>query len=78
MDWKQDLVGRLTSRKFILCLVVLALTVIGYGTGQLTYEQLVNIVLIAVGVFSGAEGLADAAGAFRRSSTPVSEDNPSV
>lgn len=60
-----DLVDRLTSRKLILCVVSILLAIYGHASGHLTFEQLQMSVLTAVGIFSGAEGLADAAAAFR-------------
>lgn len=74
----RDLVERLTSRKFILTLVVILLAVVGYMSGQLDYGQFVNTVLFAVGIFSGVEGLADAAGALKGRPTPPSVNTTNV
>jgi hypothetical protein len=67
----RDLVERLTSRKFILALVVILLALVGYLTHQLDYSSFVNVALWAVGIFSGSEGLADAAGALKPHPVPT-------
>jgi hypothetical protein len=65
-----DLIDRLTSRKFLLCLFVIVLGLVGFATGHLTYDQLLTGTLTAIGIFSGMEGLADAASALRPRPTP--------
>lgn len=56
-----ELIDRLTSRKFLLCLVTIMLSTVGYMTNHITFEQMQTTVLLAVGTFSAAEGLTDAA-----------------
>jgi hypothetical protein len=64
-----DLYDRLTSRKLLLCIVTIILAIFLYHTGDLTAVQLQQAVLVAVGVYTTAEGATDAIGAWR--STPT-------
>ena len=63
-----ELVDRLLSRKLWLCLITIILAAYGHTSGYLAYDDFVKTVLGAVGIFSLAEGAADAAGAWH--STP--------
>lgn len=62
-----DLYERLTSRKFLLCLVSLGIFTLGYANGSLTYEDFSKAVLGAVLTYSAAEAATDAAAAWHTS-----------
>lgn len=70
-----DLYGRLTSRKLWLCLITMGIAMFGYWSGNLTYNQLQTAILTAVGLFTAAEGLTDAASALQRRTAPDSVVN---
>jgi hypothetical protein len=58
---------RLTSRKFLIGILVIVLALAGWVSGNLAYGDMVQAALWVAGLFMGAEGLADAAGRLRPS-----------
>lgn len=57
-----DLLDRLTSRKFLLTIAGILYTLVQVGAGALTPEQGMEAIKVLIVAFLGAEGAADAAG----------------
>jgi hypothetical protein len=57
---QRDLYNRLTSRKFLLTVVVFLFAFGGWAGGQLTYAEFMDIGWKVAVAFFGAEGAADA------------------
>jgi hypothetical protein len=75
MDPWSNLITRMASRKFLLCILVVALALIGFFTNHMTFDQMTTTILTTVGIFTGAEGLVDAASQF---GTKTIITNPTV
>lgn len=75
---QRDLIERLTSRKFLIGILVIGLALLGWATGNLSYSDMVQTALWVAGLFMGAEGLGDAAGrlASRPAATTTTVNNP--
>ena len=56
----QDLLPRLTSRKFLMAVLTAVLALLQAGTGNITQAEAMNAVVAVVIAFTAAEGLADA------------------
>jgi len=56
-----DLRDRLTSRKFLFAVLAVLIAISQFAMGNLTANEMMDAVLVAVGVYMGAEGVADAA-----------------
>ncbi|HVQ45161.1 MAG TPA: hypothetical protein VMT30_09505 [Candidatus Saccharimonadia bacterium] len=69
-----DLYNRLTSRKLLLCLFMLALAIAGYWGGHITWSEFQTAALGAVGIYTVAEGASDAVGAWRSQPTVPTVD----
>lgn len=52
---------RLLSRKFLAAVLLVLFAVSGYATAQLSYEQAMELVKVAVVGYLAAEGAGDAA-----------------
>lgn len=53
---------RLTSRKFLFAVLIVILAILGWASGNLTYNDMIQTAVWVAGFFMGAEGIADAAG----------------
>lgn len=62
----QEIIAKLTSRKFLVCLLVLVLAALGYARGEIRYQDLVDAGLWVATAYGAAEGGADVARALRR------------
>lgn len=56
----QDLLPRLTSRKFLLAVLTAITAMLQAGAGNITPAEAMNAVVAVVVAFTAAEGLADA------------------
>ena len=57
----EELIARFTSRKFLVCLLVLGLAVLGYARAEISYQQLVDAGVWIATVYGAAEAGTDAA-----------------
>lgn len=71
---QRDLYERLTSRKFLLTVIVFLFAFGGFLAGQLSYAQFMDIGWKVAVAFFGAEGAADAFSMLR--SRPVVQPAP--
>lgn len=62
-----DLLDRLTSRKFLLCIAGILYTLVQVGAGSITPQQGMESIQILIGAYVAAEGIADAAGRLKPS-----------
>jgi hypothetical protein len=73
---QRDLYNRLTSRKFLLTVVVFLFAFGGWAGGQITYAEFLDVGWKVAAVFFGAEGATDAFAMLRsRSVVPPAPDS---
>lgn len=61
----KDLISRLSSRKFLLTIGVVAFAALGAATGQLSFDAALELARNAVVAYLAAEGAADAVKAYK-------------
>jgi hypothetical protein len=71
---QRDLYERLTSRKFILTVIVFLFAFGGWAGGQLTYAEFMDVGWKVAVAFFGAEGAADAFSMLR--TRPIVQGSP--
>lgn len=60
-----DLKARLTSRKFLMALGVIAFAFLGYATGQMTFDAAITTAKEAAFAYVASEGFGDALSRFK-------------
>lgn len=64
-DWRADLIGRLTSRKFLLTVAGVLIVIVAVATGALTVDDALSKLQWIIGVFIAGESAVDAVTAAR-------------
>jgi len=60
-----DLKSRLTSRKFLLAIGVIVFAVLGYATGQMSFDAAMTAARDAAFAYIASEGFGDALSRFK-------------
>ena len=68
-----DLYNRLTSRKFIVSMLVMIVAFIGYFNKEIDFNELMRYVTIIAGIYGVVEAVPDAAKALTNSRAPLHE-----
>lgn len=65
-SFKRDLLERLTSRVFLLCVAAIIVISAAALQGAVAWDDAVNALVMLAGIFGGAEAIRDAASSFAR------------